>query len=112
MRAVRKWIDLHKTDNSHQNYFARALPSSKGPLWTAGATPDKDLLPQLNRYCYRCHSSLRYNVFDRPAVVARKGTIKRYLNKTFPDDLRMPQDRILDKTKEIDPLVALIEKLQ
>ncbi len=69
------------------------------PVWAAGASPDKDLLPMLNRYCYRCHSSVAYHVFDRAAVKARQGSIIGRVQSTN-DRVRMPQDRELDdKTK-------------
>ena len=71
--AVRKWNALHATDIGHQNVFARALENNNGkPVWKADASPDQQLLPLLNRYCFRCHSSLKYSVFDRDAVVSKK----------------------------------------
>jgi hypothetical protein len=97
LRAVDKWLQLHATSSSHQNVFARALPNPTGTPWSATATPDKDLLPLLNQYCFRCHSSLIYSVFDRPAVAGRRGSILGRLHKTpVADKARMPQDRDLD----------------
>ena len=117
LRAVTKWVDLHKTDSTHKNYFDRVLPSTSGPVWSATSDPDKELLPLMNRYCYRCHSSLKYNVFDRPAVVrltknpASKPKIPDYLTRPETDPLRMPQDRVLDPPA-LDNLITLFSRLK
>jgi hypothetical protein len=111
LRAVRKWVELHKTDTGHKDVFARALPTTGDP-WKAGRAPDQELLPLMNRYCYRCHSSLRFSVFDRPAVKSRKGTIGRFLNQAIDSKFRMPQDRVLPDAvkKKIEDLVKSFEQ--
>jgi len=98
LRAVSKWLELHDTDSKHQAVFARALPPlvSGDDIWKESNQTDKTLLPLLNRYCYRCHSSLKFNIFDKPAVVIRAGTILKYMNRAIDDPLKMPQDRNLD----------------
>jgi hypothetical protein len=98
LRAVTKWIDLHKADSSHKDVFARALSPTVagGEPWKADVSPDKDLLPLMNRYCFRCHSSLRYSIFDRPAVVGEKKNILRFMTLDIKNPLKMPQDRNLD----------------
>ena len=99
LRAVKKWLEIHENDVSHKDYFARALPSGTGDLWQANAAPDKDLLPLLNRYCYRCHSSLRYNIYERPRVIQLKSKILRYLDvEDVTSKFRMPQDRVLEES--------------
>src|ERR1051325_7837392 len=50
----------------------------------------------MNRYCFRCHSSLRYSIFDRPAVVGEKKNILRFMTLDIKNPLKMPQDRNLD----------------
>jgi hypothetical protein len=96
LRAVTKWLELHATDSHHQDAFARALPSTGGDSWKADKAPDKELLPLLNQYCYRCHSSLRFNIFDRPQVVREQRKILNFMNRPVNDALSMPQDRNLD----------------
>jgi hypothetical protein len=115
VKAAQKWVDLHENDASHKSYFDRALPT-KGEPWRAGRDPDKELLPMLSQYCFRCHSSLRFSVFDRPEVVSRKlkilgeGETKGYLDLPPSSKFHMPQDRILDPaTKE--RLRALLKAL-
>lgn len=96
LRAVTKWSELHKSDSSHKEPFSRSLGESG---WQADKMPDKELLPMLNQYCFRCHSSLKYHVFDKQAVVRLKGAIKYFVGASGPE--KMPQDRTLDVgTKE------------
>jgi len=114
--ATRKWLDLHKvgsaTETSHVPPLGRGFVDAAGdPVWTAGATPDQDLLPLLNRYCFRCHSSVRFHVFQKKAVIQRKSAIVSRLKALPPATRRMPQDRILDATT-LAKLIDLINKLQ
>ena len=112
-RAISLWLSLHTDDTSHKDVFARALDPlpGAGPKWSRDCEPDRQLLPAMNRYCYRCHSSIKYNVFDRPAVAAKKTTIIKYLKLPPTDKDHMPQDRVLDKATTLDPLLALFAKL-
>jgi hypothetical protein len=101
LRAVTKWLELHEKDSGHKDVFARALrPASSGDPWKADNPTDKELLPLLNRYCFRCHSSLKFNVFDRPAVVRRKKDILENMTRVLTDEKKMPQDRNLDCSAE------------
>ena len=110
-RAVDKWIQLHASDTSHKGVFARALtPSGSGPAWDSNSSPDKDLLPKLNRFCYRCHSSIAYNLFDRSQVACRKTPIKNFLALDPANPRHMPQDRVLDKATQ-DELTKLVLQL-
>jgi hypothetical protein len=90
LRAVTKWLDLHATDSQRVPPIKRGFGNQ---LWEEN-NDHKKIVYYLNRYCYRCHSSIAYNVFDRQAVIARKGTIERkVLEIERPFDW-MPQDRI------------------
>jgi len=101
LRAVTRWRDLHGTDSGHKDVFARALPpAGAGDPWKADNPTDKELLPLLNRYCFRCHSSLKFNIFDRPAVVRRKKDILENMTRVLTDKKKMPQDRNLDCSAE------------
>ena len=75
-------------------------------MWTEGAAPDQELLPLLNQYSFRCHSSVRYHVFQKQAVVDRKGSITSRVKSG-----NMPQDRVLDQATK-DKLVALLSQLK
>lgn len=101
LRAVRKWLELHENDSGHMDIFARALPpAGAGDPWKTDNPTDKELLPLLNRYCFRCHSSLKFNLFDRPAVVRRRDRILDYMTRAIDDPRKMPQDRNLDCSNE------------
>jgi hypothetical protein len=118
--AVSTWLKLH-TDASgqpvpaHVPMLQRGLPRTtpQGIVqWTPGNPTDEALLPLLNRYCYRCHSSVRYHVFDRVAVKNRaRAMISRIQTPEFQPDLTMPQDRQLPddaKARLVELLKTLI----
>lgn len=93
--AARKWLDLHKIgggdETRHVPPLKRGFVQNNGDaIWTDGSTPDTQLLPELNRYCFRCHSSLNYHVFQKTAVLGRKDSIIGRLESGS-----MPQDRVL-----------------
>jgi hypothetical protein len=112
LRAVRKWRELHETDSSHKDVFARALPpANSADSWKADNPIDKELLPLLNRYCYRCHSSLKYSIFDRPAVVRRRDTILKYMNLAIDDPKKMPQDRNIENSPDRQTILKLVQAL-
>jgi hypothetical protein len=106
--AVRKWLDLHKENqaNRHVPPLERGLVEAEGdPVWTAGADPDQELLPLMNRYCFRCHSSVRFHVFQKKAVIDRK---KNIIDRVTSGN--MPQDRRLDPGVK-DNLLKFVNKL-
>ena len=93
--AASRWVDLHgpaKFGDKH------APPPERGigtPTWDPGNESHRKLLYYLNRYCYRCHSSVAYNVFDFNAVrdIGAPFIRKRLLD--LKNATRwMPQDRI------------------
>lgn len=106
--AARKWLELHKEGSPTADQHVAPLNRGFGadPVWKAGTSPDQDLVPMLNQYCFRCHSSVIYHVFDRKAVVAKKGSITfKVTNGT------MPQDRKLDAATK-QKLLDLVKLLQ
>ena len=106
--AVRKWLELHKEGqpNRHVPPLARGFAEAAGdPIWTAGGDPDERLLPLMNQYCFRCHSSVRFHVFQKQEVMKRKSGILARVRSG-----NMPQDRKLDdNTKTL--LLQLVNKL-
>ena len=108
-RAVDAWLKAHAAGNETATLFERSLPGAENPAvkWDPANDTDRQLLPLLDRYCYRCHSSIVFNVYDKEAVKfrAEQGTLKTRLTAPFnpptasqPDrnQRRMPQDRELD----------------
>lgn len=90
LNAVKKWLDLHASDHQHVPPFKRGFGAK---LWDE-STEQKTLVYYLNRYCYRCHSSVRFNVFDRQAVTARSAGIEDRVLEISSATRWMPQDRI------------------
>ncbi|SRR6266508_366817 len=100
--AVQKWLDLHKPEKFDQKH---APPPQRGigtQTWDPNNESHRKLVYYLNRYCYRCHSSIKYNVFDFAAVKSRASLISsRVLDIEDPTNW-MPQDRIFPGL-EVDP---------
>jgi hypothetical protein len=102
--AVKKWLALHKANPQPElSPFKRAI--GKGKQWDAKNDVDAKLLPLMDRFCFRCHSAVRFDVFDRGAV---KGNA--FLAGIYVSSGGMPQGRLLGKT-DLDDLVSLLEKL-
>lgn len=99
LRAVEHWLALHASNADFGDQVARALPP---PSYDPSArqwqdTPeDRAVLRQLNRYCFRCHSSVAYHVFDREAVFDRRLSMARRLELGPLRPGGMPQDRALE----------------
>ncbi|MFY0581404.1 fascin domain-containing protein [Cystobacter fuscus] len=126
--ATRRWLDLHKTSLEPEpelvkrsvDFFNTGHPLKKdrkpanGPLnWTASAE-DRELLGLMNKYCYRCHGAIRFDVFSKDMVADESSPILDRLdpNPTQQKILgfKMPIDRDMDP-KDKKRLMELIEKL-
>lgn len=118
--AAAKWIDLHKLSDRHVPTRDRALRDSPtAPAWDKAEPIDRELLPLLNRYCYRCHTSVRYNAFAKEELVRKRGDgmlVERMIARlTEPDrKRRMPQDRDMEARHNGDwkKLLDLLQKLR
>src|SRR5262249_33427113 len=102
--AAEKWLDLHANDIQRVPYSQRSIGNER---WDPTNRDQMRLLRLLDNHCFRCHSSLIYNVFDREAVKGKKAIIKIYLTQEVKDPqgnqlpgFRMPQGRVL-RTEEI-----------
>jgi hypothetical protein len=104
--AGKKWLSLHAKGEGPADLLTRVLGSKP---WASNERP---LLAMLSRYCFRCHSSMYYDVFDRAAVLREKGTPQQpgplvtYVESGF-----MPQGRVLDKAEK-DTLVQYLKALK
>jgi len=96
--AARKWLQLHENSADHFPPIVRAVLST--PAWTLQLPNDAEELALLNRYCFRCHGTIKFNVFDKAAVSQRSPQIRDRL-QPLPEQLRrdpgfvMPLDRKL-----------------
>lgn len=109
--AAEKWLDLHQEgqpdENRHVGVMRRGFRDAAGDrVWTGTESTDRELLPLLNQYCFRCHSSARYHVFQKEAVIGLKARILARVQSG-----NMPQDRVLD-TRTRERIVAFIKQLQ
>jgi hypothetical protein len=109
--AAQTWLRIHATSNSHFPPIARAVQSSV--TWSAQAPRDTEALALLNRYCFRCHGSIKFNVFDKASVQARLSQIRSRL-RPLPEQLRadpgfqMPPDRKMDAA-DLNRLLELLQ---
>ena len=88
--ASQKWLELHATNDGYFPPLARA--SGPAPRWCAG---DAAVLSALDQYCFRCHGTVKFSVFNRQAVQERREEIKERLDKNAIPGYRMPPDRPL-----------------
>jgi hypothetical protein len=108
--ATKTWLRLHDRSVEHFTPVDRSVESED--TWKL---QDKELLERLNRYCFRCHGTIKFNVFDKAAVRANSGFIQERL-KPVPaqieadSNFRMPPDRTLSAA-EIDRLWELVGQL-
>jgi hypothetical protein len=124
LNAVAKWLDLHRPDASDSKHVPPYERGFGAPTWDPANTNDRTLLYYLNRYCYRCHSSVRYNVFDRNAVkgLAATGRIEERVLDIGAPDRWMPQDRIFpglvinngeeEATGDLKQFLQLLQQIQ
>jgi hypothetical protein len=106
LQAAKKWISLHLKGEGPVASLRRSFGKS---VW---ANSELTLLQMLDRYCFRCHSSMYYDIFDRAAVLQEKGTSKKpgplvdYVAYGF-----MPQGRKLSQPEK-DKLVEYLKTLK
>ena len=104
-KAVEKWNELHAKSDAPAAQGDRSLSVGQR-VWSSTDATDMKTLGELNRYCFRCHSSMYYHVFDKQAVFSKKRKIEAFLRRNL-----MPQGRILDDTTN-QALIDLIHNMQ
>lgn len=128
LAATKKWLQIHKTSVEPQlDLVARAfaffntghpLKASRKPTpaplqWT-NTSADRELLGLLNKYCYRCHGAVRFNVFSKDMVADQTSPMLDRIEPTPAQKaivgFKMPPDRDIpaaDKKR----LLELLDKL-
>ncbi len=95
--AARTWLKIHAQSDEHLPPTARGFSVNGGPSWQPS---EADGLGRLNRYCFRCHGSVRFSIFDRPTVVEKAGIMRQRLKPSAQQKrvsgFKMPPDRDLD----------------
>jgi len=106
-RAAALWHSLHAESDAHFPPEQRGIPSYDGKIrWDPTNSVESELVNLLNRYCYRCHSSLMYNVFDKEAVLMSSDVIEYFVEEKY-----MPQDRALSEAQR-KRLLFLLDALE
>ena len=97
--AVEKWVELHTENILPVPYSNRSIGNES---WDSSNVDEMRLLRLLNNHCFRCHSSLLYNVFDKETVGGKNAFIKANLASQVNDadgvplpGFFMPQGRVL-----------------
>jgi hypothetical protein len=94
-QAARTWLKLHAQSDEHFAPVSRGFSLTDAPVWQPSEAGG---LAELNRYCFRCHGSVRFSVFDRAAVLERAGIMRQRISPSLPQLKRyfkMPPDRTL-----------------
>jgi hypothetical protein len=91
--AAKKWLDLHSSSDEHFAPAARTI--GPAPQWSSTDPNDAKLLSDLNQYCFRCHGTIKFSVFNKQAVRERHPNIIERIQPGAPIGIRMPTDRPL-----------------
>jgi cytochrome c5 len=107
--STKHWVDKHASSDTPLSLADRSLGASP---WTAA---DSKVLGYLDRYCYRCHNAIAYNVFDKNAVLVERPYMIERLQLDWSDpnnfQIVMPQDRHLDP-RVTQPFVDLLNAVK
>lgn len=109
-RAADSWLKNHATTEKQIPLLQRSIGLEGDEVWDPSKDTDSKLLPLLNRYCFRCHSSINFHVYQKSSVVDRKEFMIERLQSDEPQFF-MPQDRTLDDSvkAEIIRLLKILE---
>jgi hypothetical protein len=99
--ASAKWLALHGASYAHFPPIERAIGAM--PQWSSQNPNDARVLGVLNQYCFRCHGTVKFSVFDKQAVQALRAPIIERIGPDVPIGERMPPDR--DLTEELRALL-------
>ncbi len=89
-KAAAKWIELHATSDKYFPPPERTLGGRlRQRVWNHNDSIDRHLLPLLSRYCYRCHSTLKYNLFDKEECAAKRPSRR---NDCIKDDWKVTRN--------------------
>lgn len=121
-RIAGNWWRLHEETAMYYPPINRAFPAGEREAdqlasmlpWRESLELDRQLVPLLNRYCYRCHGSLYYNVLDRGTVLQNAAEMEVRI-KAKNREHRMPPDRDMTAerfARDRATLLELLAKLQ
>jgi hypothetical protein len=102
-RAAAHWVELHQSNANYvNNLVLRALPSATGQnaTWNGADPIDGAELKRLNHYCFRCHGSVEFDIFDKSMVLSLRSLFMARLRprgSLVDDRATMPPDRDLQE---------------
>lgn len=93
--AAQKWIALHVSSVDHFLPTDRAIGTD--PKWSGTNADDVQVLGDLNQYCFRCHGTVKFSVFDKQKIhtLDLQVKIENRLQSNAPPEKKMPPDRDL-----------------
>jgi len=95
--AAAKWLEIHK--NKYEPILPIQRAIGAGAQWPAGDPKEVAVLETMNQYCYRCHGTVKFSVFNKQSALERKANIVERLAKNAEVGLKMPPDRDLPEEK-------------
>jgi hypothetical protein len=111
IKAVDKWLTIHQSNDNTVAPIDRALDLGNGSAVWKNTKDEVHLLEVLDHYCFRCHSSVLYNVFDKQAVLDERASMIVKVQRPSTNVQHMPQGRVLDSTTIAD-LVTYLKNLK
>jgi hypothetical protein len=93
--AAHKWLEVHATNNDHILPIDRAIGIE--PRWSNQNTNDAKALDAFNQYCFRCHGTVKFSVFNRQELrsVQLLGIVQQAIQTNAVVGIKMPPDREL-----------------
>lgn len=97
------WMRLHEASDEHAPPIERGWLSS-GNEWHKDNPLHEELVPLLNRYCYRCHGTIYYNVFNKHDKLGVQQGVEDWVGMMAEnvEAGRMPLDRRLSKSEQAE----------
>jgi len=95
--AAAKWLEIHKDNYAPVPPIQRTIGAA--PQWPADNAKEVAVLETTNQYCYRCHGTVKFSVFNKQSAWERRANIVQRLAPNAEVGLKMPPDRDLPADK-------------
>jgi hypothetical protein len=95
--AAAKWLEIHKTDYGPVPPIKRTIGAD--PQWSAEDANEVAVLGTMNQYCYRCHGTVKFSVFNKGWMLENRAKVHLRLATDAEVGLKMPLDRDIPKEK-------------
>lgn len=95
--ASAKWLEIHDKNYAAVPPIQRTIGAA--PQWLASDANEVSVLETMNQYCYRCHGTVKFSIFNKQSTWERRANITQRLAPDAALGLKMPPDRILPEDK-------------